>query len=234
MRMIFRCDPALSAHLPRPVPARAMLPDWLRKMPAKAHSDIHGRDIRTIKQCPPFVDAMAYGIMIPLPCDVTVHDGILSWDWDHPALSVEAHPHSPISFHVPAQVAGTPFYDPEVSIVKFNSFWTIELEEGYALFATHPANRDDLPCTLTARNKGHGRLLIQPGAVVDIDIVYARRVLLDFGLSWSWFTNVHLFPLHRFRAAIGMDPDRVGHAKPRAFLNQSRKIQMEARARRRS
>jgi hypothetical protein len=40
MRMIFRCDPALSDHLPRPLPARAALPDWLRAMPATAHSDI--------------------------------------------------------------------------------------------------------------------------------------------------------------------------------------------------
>ena len=77
MRMIFRCDPALSDHLPRPVPARSALPDWLRAMPAKAHSDIHGRDIRTVKQCPPFIDAMAYGVMILLPCDVTVERGFV-------------------------------------------------------------------------------------------------------------------------------------------------------------
>ncbi len=70
MRMTFRCDPALTDDLPRPFPARGALPDWLRAMPAKAHSDIHGRDIRTVKQCPPFIDAMAYGVMIPLPCDV--------------------------------------------------------------------------------------------------------------------------------------------------------------------
>jgi hypothetical protein len=59
MRMIFRCDPALTDYLPRPIPARSALPDWLRAMPAKAHSEIHGRDIRTVKQCPPFIDAMA-------------------------------------------------------------------------------------------------------------------------------------------------------------------------------
>ena len=75
MRMIFRCDPKLEQHLPRPFPARSALPDWLRTMPAKAHSDVHGRDIRTVKQCPPFVDAMAYGVMIPLPCDVKVDRG---------------------------------------------------------------------------------------------------------------------------------------------------------------
>ena len=29
--------------------------------------------------------------------------------------------------------------------VKFNSFWTIELDTGFSHFATHPVNRDDLP-----------------------------------------------------------------------------------------
>ncbi len=29
--------------------------------------------------------------------------------------------------------------------IKFNSFWTIECDEGWSLFATHPVNRDDLP-----------------------------------------------------------------------------------------
>ena len=32
--------------------------------------------------------------------------------------------------------------------MKFNSFWTIELEPGYSLFATHPVNRADLPFRL--------------------------------------------------------------------------------------
>ena len=84
MRMIFRCDPALADQLPPPVPARGQLPDWLRAMPANAHSEIHGRDIRTVKQCPPFVDAMAYGVMILLPCDVRMDHGSLSWAWDVP------------------------------------------------------------------------------------------------------------------------------------------------------
>ena len=61
-----------------------------------------------VKQGPPFVDAMSRGVIIPLPCDISVRHGVLSWDWDHPALTVEAHPRSPVGFHVPAQVAGTP------------------------------------------------------------------------------------------------------------------------------
>jgi hypothetical protein len=145
MRMIFRCDPRLSEHLPRPVPARTALPDWLRAMPAKAHSEIHGRDIRTVKQCPPFVDAMAYGVMILLPCNVAVARGAFSWDWDIPEPATAGHPRAPLSFHVPAQFAGAPFAGEGQAAIKFNSFWTIEVDEGWSLFATHPVNRDDLP-----------------------------------------------------------------------------------------
>jgi hypothetical protein len=148
MRMIFRCDPALAEHLPRPLPARGGLPDWLRTMPAKAHSDIHGRDIRTVKQCPPFVDAMAYGVLIPLPCDVTIEKGSFSWAWDIREPTTPGHPRAPLSFHVASQFAGAPFARGEQAAIKFNSFWTIELEPGWSLFAMHPVNRDDLPFRL--------------------------------------------------------------------------------------
>jgi len=148
VRIVFRCDPAMFGELPRPIPARDALPDWLRTMPRTAFSDTHGQDVRTVKQCPPFVDAMSHGFVIPLPCDVHVRSGVLSWDWRQPELAVAAHPRSPISFHVPAQVTGTPLFNPDTVIVKFNSFWTIELEAGHSLFATHPVNRPDLPFRL--------------------------------------------------------------------------------------
>jgi hypothetical protein len=148
MRMTFRCDPALTEHLPKPFPARGALPDWLRAMPAKASSEIHGREIRTVKQCPPFVDAMTYGVMIPLPCDVTVERGTFAWAWDIPEPATPGHPRAPLSFHVAAQFAGAPFARGEQAALKFNSFWTIELDEGWSLFATHPVNRDDLPFRL--------------------------------------------------------------------------------------
>ncbi len=148
MHITFRCDPALSHLLPRPVPARQALPDWLRTMPRHTFSDMHGEEVRTVKHCPPFVDAMSQGFIIPLPCDVTVDRGRLSWDWDIPPLAAAHHPRAPISFHVPAQVAGTPLHRPDQVIVKFNSFWTIELAEGWSLFAMHPVNRADLPFRL--------------------------------------------------------------------------------------
>ncbi len=105
--------------------------------------------MRTVKQCPPFVDAMSHGFVIPLPCDVHVADGRLSWDWDLPPLSVEAHPRSPrVVLHAPARSPARRSTQSR-TIVKFNCFWTVELEAGYSLFATHPVNRDDLPFRLS-------------------------------------------------------------------------------------
>ncbi len=148
MRVTFKCDPALRDLLPRPVAAREALPGWLRTMPAAAFSELHGEEVRTVKQCPPFIDAMSHGFMIPLPCDVRVEGGVLSWDWNLPNLAAAEHPRSPIGFHAPAQVTGTPFHDDDTVIVKFHSFWTVELEPGWSLFATHPVNRHELPFRL--------------------------------------------------------------------------------------
>ena len=145
MKIVFRCDPSLRDTLPRPIPASQALPGWLRDMPGTAFSDLHERDVRTVKHCPPFVDAMRHGFMMRLPCDVAVAGGRFSWDWTLPPLAGETQPRSPLSFHVAAQVAGTPMAAAPRALIKFNSFWTIELEPGYSLFATHPVNRDDLP-----------------------------------------------------------------------------------------
>ena len=114
-------------------------------MPMTAFSELHDRKIRTVKQCPPFVDAMTAGFHIPLPCEVTVDKGCFSWDWDLPATSVPEQTRAPINFHVAAQLSGTPLAAGDRPAIKFNSFWTIELEPGWSLLAMHPANRLDLP-----------------------------------------------------------------------------------------
>ena len=145
MNITFRCDPALIDLLPRPVPARDALPDWLKQMKPRVPSPVHQRSVRTLKQCPPFVDAMAHGFMVLLPCDVEVHHGQFSWDWPLPALTVPSHPRAPLSFHVPEQLQGSPLAHGTRSAIKFNSFWTIALEPGWSLMAVHPVNRDDLP-----------------------------------------------------------------------------------------
>jgi len=216
MRIVFRCDPALRDLLPPPVPARAALPDWLRRMPRAAFSATHGAEVRTVKQCPPFVDAMAYGFVMPLPCDVTVRDGQLSWDWRLPPLAAAMHPRSPVSFHVPAQVEGTPLHQPDRALVKFNSFWTVELEPGWSLFATHPVNRTDLPFRLLSglvdADRFHDIGILFPAVWTDRDF----DGVLPRGTPVAQCFPVPRAPLHlelaTFDAEASAAYDRTGDA----------------------
>lgn len=145
--LVFRCPKELEGLIPAPIPASQGLPDWLRTMPAQAFNAVVNADDDTVKRCPPFVDAMTAGFLIPLMCDVQVENGEFSWEMDLPAA---AGPRSPIAFHDGAQVTGTPLFQPDRFLLKFANPWTIQAPEGYALLFTHPANRFDLPfMTLT-------------------------------------------------------------------------------------
>ena len=170
MNITFRCDPALIDLLPRPVPAQAGLPDWLRQMAPRVPSALHQRSIRSVKQCPPFVDAMAHGFLILLPCEVRVQDGVFSWDWPLPALALQHQPRAPLSFHVAEQVAGSPLAQGSHAVLKFNSFWTIELDPGWSLMVVHPVNRDDLPFRLIT-------------GLVDAD--HFNEVGINFPARWT-------------------------------------------------
>jgi hypothetical protein len=146
----FRCPPELEATLPRPIPAVQGIPDWFKAMPQRAFSEVLQSEQFTVKRCPPFIDAMTYGFLIPLITDVRVEDGMFSWDHAVPRGSSIVAAHSPIDFHDNSQVSGSPFFQDDQVLVKFNSFWTIELPSGYSLLITHPINRLDLPfVTLT-------------------------------------------------------------------------------------
>jgi len=68
-------------------------------------------DDDTVKRCPPFVESMTYGFLIPLVCDVRCEDEELSWDQGVPPCGAMEFPRSPLGFHHPAQVTGTPLCD---------------------------------------------------------------------------------------------------------------------------
>jgi hypothetical protein len=147
MSVTFACPPELEAVLPKPVPAVLGLPEWFKAMPQKAFNPSLGEPSQTVKRCPPFIDAMTYGFLIPLAVDLTVENGEFSWDWSMPGTPTAAYTHSPIDFHDPSQVVGSPLFKEDRYVIKFNNFWTIRTPPGYSLLFTHPANRDDLPFT---------------------------------------------------------------------------------------
>ena len=145
MKVHFRCPPELSDILPRPFAAKRGLPDWLKRMPATAPcADVNG-EIRTVKQCPPFVDAMGFGFIVPLVTDIRVDRGSFEWDWELGPSSLGRYTRSPLTFHLGEQLAGAPIADPENAAIKFTNYWTIETTPGYALLVTHPFNREELP-----------------------------------------------------------------------------------------
>jgi hypothetical protein len=143
----FRCPPELEAILPRPQPAVSGLPDWFKVMPSSAFSDILQIEQMTVKKCPPFIDAMTYGFLIPLVTDLHVEDGAFSWKFDAPRNAIASYSRSPIDFHDSSQVQGTPWFEDDLFLMKFNNFWTIESPPGISLLITHPINRHDLPFT---------------------------------------------------------------------------------------
>jgi len=146
----FRCPPELESVLPRPIPAFAGLPDWFKSMPQKAFSALTGTDNFTVKKCPPFIDAMTSGFLMPLMTDLQVEDGHFKWQQDWPGGAVVNYSRSPIDFHENVQLTGTPFFFEDSFALKFNNLWAVELPAGYSLLVTHPVNRTDLPfLTLT-------------------------------------------------------------------------------------
>lgn len=144
-RLTFRCPAALAGLTPPPVPAAQGLPNWLRTMPQRAFSAIAGGEDDTLKRCPPFVDAMTSGFLMPLICDVRVENGEFAWDADLPLLQNAALPRSPMSLHDPGQAAGSPLAKEDRVLVKFHNHWTIEAPDGWSVLFTHPLNRFDLP-----------------------------------------------------------------------------------------
>jgi len=146
MTLTFRCPAELEGKIPPPVPATLGLPGWLKTMPTQAFNTANMRDEDTIKRCPPFVDAMTSGFLLPLICDLKVENGAITWDNDLPSGVLE-FPRSPIGFHDESQVTGTPLFEPDRYVIKFHNLWTIEAPEGYSVLFTHPVNRFDLPFT---------------------------------------------------------------------------------------
>lgn len=140
------CHPALEPLLPKPVAASAAFPDWLRPMPSEVAAEtLGGAMVRTLKHCPPFIDALGLGLLIPLAADLTVAGGEIAWDWDPPPLPDQLHTRAPIGLHVPEQAAGAPIAPADRFAIKFTNFWTLSAPEGWSILFTHPLNRENLP-----------------------------------------------------------------------------------------
>lgn len=222
MKITAQCHPKLASILPRPVPAAQALPDWVRSMPGKAVSEtLGGVEVRTVKQCPPFVDALTLGVMIPLATDVTVAGGEMSWDWDPPVLDDAAITRAPVGLHVPEQAAGVPYHPGDHMVIKFINFWTLQVPKGWSLLFMHPMNRPDLPfltlsgvvdCDLFADGYVHFPALLAPdfsgviprGTPVAQVVPVQKGVDLDVGVMTEQAVARNLDVQTRLQAAPGV------------------------------
>ena len=109
------------------------------------------QDVQTLKQCPPSLDAMTYGFIIPLPVNVEVDNMEFSWNWDVPQPSdgpghtdIGLYSQSPLGFHSPAQAEGTPYFNEGVGFAKFNFFGQSSLKR--ATRFTSPIRRAVTTC----------------------------------------------------------------------------------------
>lgn len=132
----FLCRPEDEGVIAAPVPARSMLPDWFRRLPAvdPAHLSATNNAL-TAKRCMPFFDALATGWILPIAATVRLQvsdEGRMvqaGWEFDRVMVSNHASP----------QVAGHPM-QPRPP-VKFHNHWTIRTAAGWSCLFLPPLNR---------------------------------------------------------------------------------------------
>jgi hypothetical protein len=135
----FLCSQQLIDRIPRPYPAREHTPDWLKAMPMdRAGVDGPGPYDGTVKRCPPFLEAMTAGYLIPLPCDVY-------FAVDASGKFTAKAQHDIISAHGHAQYQGAPF--DKMLVLKFRNPWIVRTPPGYSCLFTAPVNRFEIPFT---------------------------------------------------------------------------------------
>jgi Family of unknown function (DUF6065) len=208
----FRCRAEDHGVIAEPVPARTVLPAWLRKLPGVDPEHLSPTDDAiTVKRCMPFLDALGVGWVIPLAATVRlkISDGgrtvDAGWDFDREMVST----------HAPFQVAGNP-YEPRPPM-KFHNHWTIRTPPGWSCLFLPPLNRPD-------------EIVEVFSGVVDTD-TYTAPVHLPFIATGQ--DGLHVLPKGRplvqvipFRradvqltASIGPETPQERDARHRVFRN---------------
>ncbi|MBD3766200.1 MAG: hypothetical protein IE927_16230 [Rhodobacterales bacterium] len=132
----FACAPADEGVIAPPVPAKAYLPDWFRKLPAvDPQVESPTNSGLTVKRCLPFLDAMTTGWVLPLAATVRLQIAEggsrveAGWDFDRPM----------VSNHGMHQVRGNPMGNRPPC--KFHNYWTITTPPGWSCLFVNQLNR---------------------------------------------------------------------------------------------
>jgi len=123
-----------TADAPPPIPASQAFPARLKRSPTEIEVEDEQK-LMTVKKCPPFIDAMIGGYLIPLIADVQFSmkpDGLEFGS----TMPIVEH-------HDPRQLAGSPFQ--QMVIIKFLNPWIIKTPPSYSCLITVPLNRFEVP-----------------------------------------------------------------------------------------
>lgn len=142
--------PDYEGWVPEPVPAIKNLPDWYKNTgPVIENKNLFMKSpsgpMITVKKCVPFLDALAIGYQILLPCDIFVDESGQSdflFNWSIEGLTmVEAHnPLQYVEIDIPN--------DYHQIAYKWINPWVTKTPKGYSCLFTHPQNTFDLPFTI--------------------------------------------------------------------------------------
>ena len=132
----FFCEERCKGIIPEPYSARKYMPEWYKRLNSKGINE-DGFNFATLKRCPPFLDALCTGWIIPLAADVkfSVRDNGegVSWESTFFLNMVETHGIGQIATHPKA---------PRIPL-KILNHWIIRTSPGLSGLLTPPLNRPD-------------------------------------------------------------------------------------------
>lgn len=159
LRIEFSLIPLVKDHAesyPKPYPAGKEIPEWFKSMPVVGETQVVAetqadRIVKTVKNCPPFLEAMTCGYIIPLADDITLTVDYLG-QFHGESANIEI-----VHFHSASQVPGAPFE--RCAIAKILSPWLIRTPPGYSALFQPLLNRFE-------------QRLIPLAGLVETDIFY--------------------------------------------------------------
>jgi hypothetical protein len=114
----------------RPIAAKHGLPTWFQNLKGVVEGT------RTMKSCPPFLDAMSMGYHITLSADIYIHKGELQQISVVPVV-VQFSENTVDTNAIPDEFIKAPF--------QLQNFFITETPKGYSSLLVQPLNRTDLP-----------------------------------------------------------------------------------------
>jgi len=137
-KLEFLCFEDDLGNIPAPYSARKLMPDWYKALPMKNGT---GFNQSTLKRCPPFLDAMVTGWIIPLAADIWIRSNEdcshIQYDTKYPRPMIENHS----DWQVTSDKCPAPHLPKPP--MKFMNYWAINCPKGYSLLFVPPLNRPD-------------------------------------------------------------------------------------------